>query len=84
MEGWREGDDFCLGNAGSERGRDGVGCLVENTELDLTLKYLDLGLHLPCENTRAKPIGEFELKKHITGHHSGSLSLVVLGICCMI
>lgn len=34
-----------------ERGRDEVGYLVENTELDLAPKSLDLGLHLPCENT---------------------------------
>lgn len=38
-----------------ERGRDEVGCLVENTALDLAPKYLDLGLHLPCGNTQGFP-----------------------------
>lgn len=51
MEGWGEGDDSCLGDAGREMGRRELGCAVENKELDLAPKSLDLELHLPCENT---------------------------------
>ncbi len=51
------GDDSCLGDAEGERERrrDEVGCLVENMELDLAPKSLNLGLHLPCENTKGAP-----------------------------
>lgn len=31
------------------------GCLMENVELDLAPKSLDLGLHLPCKNTQGLP-----------------------------
>lgn len=32
-----------------------MGCLVENMELELAPKSLELGLHLPCGNTRRLP-----------------------------
>lgn len=56
--GWEgRGVDSCLGDAGTrgERGRNGMGCLMENVELDLAPKSLDLGLHLPCKNTQGLP-----------------------------